>query len=104
MAGTSQNVGIKNSWPLIDFANARGRMKVTGEMINSQTGETFKSCAFVGAGGAVTLVGFSSNLGELTPAQIAAQKNSLQVVELESGNFKLCKRGTDSWDDVDLDL
>lgn len=104
MAGTSQNAGIKNSWPLIDFAKSHGRMKVTGKMINSQTGETFKSCAFVSAGGAVTLVGFSSNLGELTPAQIAAQKDSLQVVELESGNFKLCKRGTDSWDDVDLGL
>ena len=79
-------------------------MKVTNEMVNSQTGETFKSCAFVGTSGAVTLVGFSSNLGELTPTQIAAQKDSLQVVELQSGNFKLCKRGTDSWEDVDLGL
>lgn len=104
MAGTSQNVGIKNSWPLVDFAKSHGKMKVTGEMTNSNTGETFKSCAFVGPTGAVTLVGFSSNLGELTPGQIAAQKNDLQVVELESGNFKLCKRGTDSWEDVDLGL
>lgn len=79
-------------------------MKVTGEMTNSNTGETFKSCAFVSPTGAVTLVGFSSNLGELTPRQIAAQKNDLQVVELESGNLKLCKRGTDSWEDVDLGL
>lgn len=79
-------------------------MKVTNELVNSNTGETFKSCAFVGAGGAVTLVGFSSNLGELTPRQIAAQKDSLQVVELESGNYKLCKRGTDSWESVDLGL
>lgn len=79
-------------------------MKVTNELVNSNTGETFKSCAFVGAGGAVTLVGFSSNLGELTPKQIAAQKDSLQVVELESGNYKLCKRGTDSWESVDLGL
>jgi len=80
------------------------KMKVTNELVNSNTGETFKSCAFVGAGGAVTLVGFSSNLGELTPRQIAAQKDSLQVVELESGNYKLCKRGTDSWESVDLGL
>ena len=79
-------------------------MKVTNELTNSQTGETFKSCAFVGAGGTVTLVGFSSNLGELKPAQISAQKDNLQVVELESGNYKLCKRGTDSWADVDLGL
>lgn len=97
-------VGIKNSWSLIDFAKSHGRMKVTGELTNSQTGETFKSCAFVGTSGAVTLVGFSSNLGELTPSQISAQKDSLQVVELESGNYKLCKRGTDSWDEVDLGL
>lgn len=104
MANESQNVGIKNSWSLLDFAKSHGKMKVTNEMTNSQTGETFKSCAFVGAGGAITLVGFSSNLGELTSAQIAAQKDSLQVVELESGTFKLCKRGTDSWDDVDLGI
>lgn len=104
MANQSQNVGIKNSWSLVDFAKSHGQMKVTNELVNSNTGETFKSCAFVGAGGAVTLVGFSSNLGELTPRQIAAQKDSLQVVELESGNYKLCKRGTDSWESVDLGL
>jgi hypothetical protein len=104
MSTTSNTVGIKNSWSLIDFARANGKMKVTGEMTNSQTGEVFKSCAFISPSGAVTLVGFSSNLGELTPNQIAAQKDSLQVVELESGNFKLCKTGADSWEEVDLGL
>lgn len=100
----SQNVGIKNSWSLIDFAKSHGKMKVTNELTNSQTGETFKSCAFVAPGGAVTLVGFSSNLGVLTPKQIAAQKDSLQVVGLESGNYKLCKSGADSWQNVDLGI
>ena len=100
----SQHVGIKNSWSLLDFARTHGRMKVTNDLVNSQTGETFKSCAFVATGGAVTLVGFSSTLGELTPSQIAAQKDSLRVVELESGNYKLCKAGADSWEDVDLGL
>lgn len=104
MATTSQSVGIKNSWPLVDFAKSHGRMKVTSELTNSQTGETFKSCAFVSEGGAVTLVGFSSNLGELTPRQIAAQKDGLQVVLLESGNYKLCKSGAGSWEEVDLGL
>lgn len=98
------NVGIKNSWSLVDFARAHGKMKVTSELTNSNTGETFKSCAFVGEGNAITLVGFSSNLGELSPAQIKAQKDELQVVELESGSYKLCKRGTDSWESVDLGL
>lgn len=97
------NVGIKNSWSLVDFAKSHGQMKVTNELVNSNTGETFKSCAFVD-GNAITLVGFSSNLGELSPAQIKDQKDNLQVVELESGSYKLCKRGSDSWDSVDLGL
>ena len=97
------NVGIKNSWSLVDFAKAHGQMKVTNELTNSNTGETFKSCAFID-GSSITLVGFSSNLGELSPAQIKAQKDELQVVELESGNYKLCKRGTASWEAVDLGL
>lgn len=97
------NIGIKNSWSLISFAKSHGRMKVA-PFVNKKTGECFKSCAFLGSDGEITLVAFSSNLGELTPAQIAAQKNDLQVVELESGSFKLCKAGKDSWEDVDLGI
>lgn len=112
MAQESQNVGIKNSWSLLDFARSHGKMKVTNDMTNTETGKTFKSCAFVSPSGAVTLVGFSSKLDTINPKadskaiskQIAAQKDSLQVVELESGNYKLCKAGADSWEDVDLGL
>ena len=112
MANESQNVGIRNSWSLLDFAKSHGKMKVTNDLVNGETGETFKSCAFVAPGGAVTMVGFSSKLDTINPAaapqaiakQIAAQKDSLQVVELESGNYKLCKAGSDSWEDVDLGL
>ena len=103
MANTAQNVGIKNSWSLLSFARAHGKMKVA-PFVNRETGEAFKSCAFVDSDGATTLVAFSSNLGELTPKQIAAQKNSLQVVELESGTYKLCKQGNSSWEDVDLGI
>lgn len=103
MANTAQNVGIKNSWSLISFARAHGRMKVA-PFVNKETGEAFKSCAFVNSDNDVTLVAFSSNLGELTPQQIKEQKDSLQVVELESGTFKLCKQGNSSWEDVDLGL
>ena len=103
MANTAQNVGIKNSWSLLSFARAHGRMKVA-PFVNKETGEAFKSCAFVDSEGTTTLVAFSSKLGELTPQQIAAQKNSLQVVKLETGTFKLCKQGASSWEDVDLGL
>ena len=78
-------------------------MKVA-PFVNKETGEAFKSCAFISSTGEITLVAFSSKLGELTPKQIAAQKNNLQVVQLESGSFKLCKAGHDTWEDVDLGL
>lgn len=99
----TSNVGIKNSWSLISFAKTHGKMKVA-PFVNRETGEAFKSCAFLSSDGEVTLVAFSSNLGELTPKQIAAQKNDLQVVQLESGSFKLCRAGHDTWKDVDLGL
>ena len=96
-------VGIKNSWSLISFAKSHGKMKVA-PFVNKETGEAFKSCAFLSSKGEVTLVAFSSKLGELTPKQIAEQKDDLQVVQLESGSFKLCKTGHDTWEDVDLGL
>lgn len=101
MANTAQDVGIKNSWSLISFARAHGKMKVAS-FVNKETGELFKSCVFVDSEGANTLVAFSSKLGELTPLQIASQKDSLQVVKLKSGTFKLCKLSYGSWEDVDL--
>ena len=103
MATTATTVGIKNSWSLISFAKAHGRMKVA-PFVNKETGECFKSCAFLDSEGGITLVAFSSRLGELTPAQIAEQKDDLQVVQLESGSFKLCRAGHDTWEDVDLGI
>ena len=99
----TSNVGIRNSWSLISFARTHGRMKVA-PFVNRETGEYFKSCAFLSSEGEVTFVAFSSKLGELTPKQIAAQKDELQVVQLESGTYKLCKAGHDTWEDVDLGL
>ena len=99
----TSNVGIKNSWSLISFAKTHGKMKVA-PFVNRETGECFKSCASIINTDEITLVAFSSKLGELTPAEIAAQKDNLQVVQLESGTYKLCKAGHDTWEDVDLGL
>ena len=95
-----QKVGIKNSWGLIAFARMKGKMSVA-PFVNSDTGEAFKSCMFTDNEGNRTIVNFSSKLGELTPSEIVAQKSDLQVVELESGTYKLCKSGS-TWEDVDL--
>lgn len=100
MADTTNNVGIKNSWGLLAFARMKGKMQVA-PFVNKETGESFKSCMFTDLAGNRTIVNFSSKLGELTPAEIIAQKADLQVVELESGSYKLCKSGS-TWEDVDL--
>ena len=96
------NVGIKNSWGLVAFARMKGKMQVA-PFVNKETGEAFKSCMFTDPDGNRTVVNFSSKLGELTPAEIVAQKDGLQVVELESGSYKLCKTNS-TWEDVDLGL
>lgn len=101
MATSAQNVGIKNSWSLLAFARMKGKMQV-GSFVNKETGDSFKSCIFTDSEGNRSFVAFSSNLGELTPAQIVARKNELQVVELESGNYSLCRQGENSWEDVAL--
>lgn len=101
MAGTPTNVGIKNSWSLLAFARMKGKMQI-GSFVNKETAEEFKSAIFTDTEGNRCFVAFSSKLGELTPAEISAQKDKLQVVELESGNYSLCRQGENSWVDVAL--
>lgn len=103
MQNNATNKGIANSWSLVNFAKAHGNMKL-GNFVNKETGEAFKACAFVDQENSdkVTFVSFSSNLGELTAAQILAQKDTLQVVELESGSHILCKKGSQAWEDINL--
>lgn len=97
-----QSSSIKNSWSLLAFAKQFGPKMQVGDFTNNETGEEFKSCIFT-KGDTRTFVAFSSKMGELTPRQIAAMKDDLQVVQLESGNYSLCKNGS-TWEDVDLGL
>ena len=104
MTQNNNNQGIINSWSLIAFARAHGKMQV-GEFANKDTGEVFKSCIFTNPSDqSRCFVAFSSKMGELTPREIAAMKDELQVVQLESGNYSLCKQGQNAWEDVDLGL
>ena len=110
MATTAQNVGIKNSWSLMAFAKAHGRMK-TGmfSAVDKETGEVrnFKSAVFVSPEDGKTVncfVGFSSKLGELSDAEIVSRKDELQVVELETGSYKLCAQGDNAWADINLGI
>ena len=100
---SNNNQGIINSWSLIAFARSHGKMQV-GEFANKETGEVFKSCIFTDADQNRCFVAFSSKMGELTPREIATMKDDLQVVQLESGHYSLCKQGQNAWEDVDLGL
>ena len=97
---------ISNSWSLLDFVRKNGGKLQVGEFTNKEDGEEFKSCIVSdGTPESRCFVAFSSKLGELTPQQIVAQKDSLQVVQFEeSGHYCLCKKSENSWEDVDLGL
>ena len=103
------NNNIKNSWSLLAFARKFGPKMSVGNFANTQTGEQFKSCIFDN-GETRTFVSFSSKLGELSPKEIASQKNELQVVlcETKEGKdmYSLCKQGEpgEAWEEVDLGL
>lgn len=104
----STNKGIKNSWSLMSFAKEHGKPK-TGNFsaVDAETGEVrnFKSMIFVDPANERTVncfVGFSSKLGELSDSEIVRRKDELQVVELESGSYKLCAQGENAWADLDL--
>jgi len=116
---TENRPGIVNSWSLMAFAQVHGQPKLTQprEFVNSQTNETFtaRSVAFEHptemetlADGStrhkVCFVGFSRNLGELTAEEIAARKDDLNVVQYENGNYGLCAKGQNSWEDINLGL
>lgn len=102
--------GIVNSWSLIGFAQAHGKMQIGSfTSVDAQTGEVkhFKSCVFTDPTNPdnktnKTFVSFSSKLGELTPREISEQKDNLQVAELEGGHYSLCKKGENAWEDVML--
>lgn len=96
------NTSILQSWSLLEFAKNYVKMQV-GNFVNSNTGEEFKSCIFFKEDGSYDYVGFHSQLGELTPAEISERKKKLKVGLTESGKYVLFDH-IDDWENVDLGL
>lgn len=96
------NSSILQSWSLLEFAKNYVKMKV-GTFVNSNTGENFKSCMFLKKDGTYDYVGFHSQLGELTPAEISERKKELKVGLTNSGKYVLYDH-IDDWEIVDLGL
>lgn len=96
------NTSILQSWSLLEFAKNYVKMQV-GNFVNSNTGEEFKSCMFLKKDGTYDYVGFHSQLGVLTPAEITKRKKELKVGLTESGKYVLYDH-IDDWEIVDLGL
>lgn len=96
------NSSILQSWSLLEFAKNYVKMQV-GNFVNSNTGEEFKSCMFIKEDGSSDYVGFHSQLGELTPAEISERKKELKVGLIQSGKYVLYDH-IDDWENVDLGL
>lgn len=96
------NSSILQSWSLLEFAKKYVKMQV-GTFVNSNTGEEFKSCMFIKKDDTYDYVGFHSQLGELTPAEISERKKELKVGLTESGKYVLYDHVND-WEIVDLGL
>lgn len=77
---------------LLTFARNYKKVDVI-PFVNKETGENFKSLVFTNENGDRQMVNFSSKLGELSASEVAARKNELQVVSMDSGTFILCKQG-----------
>lgn len=91
--------GIKDSWSLLAFARMKG-VPHPNTSKNSETNESFNNLVFIDKDNNRTFVAFSSKLGELSPAEIKAHKDELQVVKLnpdpetgKEGGYLLCKAG-----------
>ena len=96
------NSSILQSWSLLEFAKNYVKMQV-GNFVNSNTGEEFKSCMFTKEDGSYDYVGFHSQLGVLTPAEISKRKKELKVGLTQSGKYILYDH-IDNWENVDLGL
>ena len=100
--------GIKDSWSLLAFARLKGAPH-PNTSVNQKTKEKFHNLVCVDKDNKFTFVAFSAKLGVLSPEEIKARKNELQVVQLndtadgKEGGYLLCKAGNINMDEA-IDL
>lgn len=78
---------VVNGWSFLFFCRAHGGFE-QGQRTNKDTGVKFDTMQFDDG----VYVGYSSRSFSTTPtkAEIIRDKDRLRVVQLESGNYKLC--------------
>lgn len=93
-------MSIIHSWPLRTFKREHENRLRIGTFVNKKTAEEFKSLIFGEEN--LYFVTFSSKLGVLTREKLKSMADELQVVQLGSGNYKLCREGESPWEEIDL--
>lgn len=96
---------IVNHWSFLAFAREFGAKFAKGACTNHETGEIYQACTFTDKEGNRTFVGLGKSLGQdMSLQELVDMRNNLQVVELDSGTYRLCKQGESTWETVDLAL
>lgn len=93
--------GIKNSYSLLAWTRGYTAKLVPAHKAVDKNGKEFdapQSIALINEDGSVnTFAAFSSSLEAMSAAELVARAKDLNVVELESGTFKVCRPGEGSW-------
>lgn len=93
--------GIKNSYSLLAWCKGYQAKLVPAHVAINKDGKEFEapqSIALIDDDDKVhAFAAFSSNLEAMSAAELMAAAKDLNVVELESGTFKVCRPGEGSW-------
>lgn len=90
---------IINSWSLVSFCQVNGNPKFA-TLKNKQSGNQFQALMFNEGEKMVT---FSNNMcqnGEDSFTYVMDNVQKLNVIQLESGSYKLCQRGNSAWKEM----
>lgn len=92
--------GIKNSYSLLAWAEGYQVKLVPAHKAVNAKGEEFdapQSIALIDNGSVKAFAAFSSNLESMSAEELCSEARNLNVVELESGTFKVCRPGEGTW-------
>lgn len=98
--------GIKNSVSFLSWVGGKTAKLVPAHKAVDKDGIEFEapqSVALIDNEGKVAaFAAFSSNLEAMTASELCSEARNLNVVQLESGTYKICRPGEGSWETLAL--
>lgn len=95
------NQEIINSWSLTSFCHANGNPKFAN-LENKTSGQRFNALMFNGGEKMVTFSDKICQRKEDTFEYVMNNIQKLNIIQLGSGSYKICKRSQASWQDMDI--